>query len=107
MDTNPDIADKAVNKTLLTKLDTISERVEEINALLADPDVIGDQNKFRSLSQEYAQIQPVSECYADYQSTLGDIEEAEKMLQAWYDARPEVRDWQAKKKDIAHLGSES
>jgi len=70
-----------VNKTLLAKLDTISERVEEINALLADPDVIGDQNKFRSLSQEYAQIQPVSECYGEYQTTMDDIREAKDMLQ--------------------------
>jgi len=30
-------------------------------------------------------------------------EEAEKMLQAWYVARPEVRDWQAEKKKTARL----
>lgn len=65
-----------MNKTLLSKLDTICERVEEINALLASPSVINDQNKFRALSQEYAQIQPVSECYEQYQSTLSDIDEA-------------------------------
>jgi len=70
-----------VNKTLLAKLDTISERVEEISALLADPDVMGDQNKFRALSQEYALIQPVSECYSEYQTTLNDIEEARSMLE--------------------------
>jgi len=70
-----------VNKTLLAKLDTISERVEEISALLADPDVMADQNKFRALSQEYALIQPVSECYSEYQTTLGDIEEARSMLE--------------------------
>ena len=70
-----------MNKTLLSKLDTISERVEEISALLADPDVMGDQNKFRALSQEYALIQPVSECYSEYQTTLDDIEEAKNMLE--------------------------
>ena len=70
-----------MNKTLLAKLDTISERVEEISALLADPDVMADQNKFRALSQEYALIQPVSECYSEYQTTLGDIEEARSMLE--------------------------
>ncbi|MDH5258246.1 MAG: peptide chain release factor 1 [Gammaproteobacteria bacterium] len=69
-----------MNKTLLSKLDTISERVEEINALLSDPDVIGDQNRFRGLSQEYAEIQPVSECYERYLSVMGDIETATEML---------------------------
>jgi len=70
-----------VNKTLLSKLDTISERVEEISALLADPDVMGDQNKFRGLSQEYSLIQPISECYSEYQTTLDNIEEARSMLE--------------------------
>lgn len=69
-----------MNKTLLLKLDTLSERVEEINALLSDPDVIGDQNRFRALSQEYAEIQPVSECYARYQAVLDDIDAANEML---------------------------
>lgn len=70
-----------MNKTLLSKLDTISERVEEISALLADPDVMGDQNKFRGLSQEYSLIQPISECYSEYQTTLDNIEEARSMLE--------------------------
>ncbi|MDH3326062.1 MAG: peptide chain release factor 1 [Gammaproteobacteria bacterium] len=69
-----------MNKTLLSKLDTINERVEEINALLSDPDVIGDQNRFREFSREYAEIQPVSECYIRYQSVMGDIEAATEML---------------------------
>ena len=69
-----------MNKTLLVKLDTIVERVEEINALLADPDVINDQNKFRALSMEYSQITPVSECFSKYQATENDIAEAHEML---------------------------
>ena len=69
-----------MNKTLLLKLDTIVERVEEINALLADPDVIRDQDKFRALSMEYAQITPVSECFSNYQSAQADIAEAQEML---------------------------
>ena len=64
-----------------TKLENLSERLEEINALLADPDVIGDQNKFRALSQEYAQVNPVINVYKQYQTALDDIEEAERMLQ--------------------------
>ena len=36
------------------KLESLAERLEEINALLAEPEVINDQNRFRSLSQEYA-----------------------------------------------------
>ncbi len=56
------------------------ERVEEINALLSDPDVINNQNKFRNLSVEYAQIQPISDCYLAYESTVKDIASAKEIL---------------------------
>ena len=66
--------------SIRNKLESLSDRLEEINALLADPDVINDQNRFRALSQEYAQVNPVVACFENYQSTLEDIEEAENML---------------------------
>ena len=66
--------------SIRNKLESLSDRLEEINALLADPDVINDQNRFRSLSQEYAQVNPVVNCFQNYQSTLDDIEEAQNML---------------------------
>ena len=63
------------------KLESLAERLEEINALLAEPEVINDQNRFRSLSQEYAQVNPVVSCFRDYQTTLDDIETARQMLE--------------------------
>jgi peptide chain release factor 1 len=69
-----------MKESIRTKLETLSDRLEEINALLADPDVISDQNRFRSLSQEYAQVNPVVGCFKNYQGTLDDIEEAQQML---------------------------
>ena len=63
------------------KLDSLAERLEEINALLAEPEVISDQNRFRSLSQEYAQVNPVVSCFRQYQTTLDDIEAAQQMLE--------------------------
>jgi len=62
------------------KLETIADRLEEVSALLADPDVMSDQNRFRELSKEYAQIDPVVKCFKDYQSTLNDLDEAESLL---------------------------
>ena len=63
------------------KLESLTDRLEEINALLADPDIIRDQNRFRSLSQEYAQVNPVVNCFRRYQTTLADIETARQMLE--------------------------
>jgi len=63
------------------KLESLTERLEEINALLADPEVISNQNRFRSLSQEYAQVNPVVNCFRKYQTTLADIDTARQMLE--------------------------
>ena len=41
-----------MNPSLERKLETIVERVQEVSALLADPEVIADNNRFRDLSVE-------------------------------------------------------
>lgn len=69
-----------MKSSIHTKLESLAERLEEINAMLADPDVIGDQNKFRTLSQEYAQVNPVVDVFHQYQITLDDIETARQMM---------------------------
>ncbi len=66
--------------SLLKKLEGLDERMEEINALLADPDTIADQERFRALSQEHAQLTPVVNCYREYRDNEANIAEAEKML---------------------------
>jgi peptide chain release factor 1 len=69
-----------VKDSLLRKLEGLAERMEEINALLADPDTIADQNRFRSLSQEHAQITPVVDCFDQYRQADDAITDAEQML---------------------------
>lgn len=63
------------------KLESLVDRHEEIAGLLADPDTMADQNKFRSLSQEYAQLEPVVSSFNAYRDTLSDIDDAKLMLQ--------------------------
>jgi len=70
-----------MKESLRNKLQHLSERLEEINALLSEPDVISNQNKFRSLSQEHAQLSPIVGCYKDYEDVLTSIEDANAMLQ--------------------------
>ena len=63
------------------KLESLAERLEEINHLLSDPDIIGNQNKFRALSQEHAQLTPVVNCFNQYRETLANMDEAKRMLE--------------------------
>ena len=46
---------------LRRKLDALVERREEVERLLADPAVATDQARFRSLSREFATLQPVAD----------------------------------------------
>lgn len=66
--------------SILNKLHTLIDRHEEVAGLLADPDVIKDQNQFRDLSQEYAQLEPVVKCFQNYNAANDDLSAAEDML---------------------------
>ncbi|WP_114786802.1 peptide chain release factor 1 [Vibrio tetraodonis] len=65
--------------SILTKLETLVERYEEVQHLLGDPDVIGDQDKFRALSKEYSQLEEVTKCFQAYQQAQEDLKAAEEM----------------------------
>lgn len=62
------------------KLETLVERHEEISGLLSEPATMADQNKFRELSQEYAQLEPVVANFNNYTQCLIDIDDAKSML---------------------------
>jgi peptide chain release factor 1 len=65
--------------SIRNKLETTRDRFEDISGLLADPDVIGDQNQFRDLSIEYARLEPIIGLFTKYESMSADIAAAEEM----------------------------
>ena len=62
------------------KLEALCERHEEAGVLLGDPEIISDQNKFREMSKEYAQLEPVTKTFTDFQAAEEDFAAAEEML---------------------------
>ncbi len=68
-----------MKESIHQKLEHISARFEELGHLLSDPDIIADQNRFRSMSQEYAQLNPVVDQFNSYNQTLEDIDNASEM----------------------------
>lgn len=67
--------------SLLNKLIALSERHEEIAALLSDASVINDQNRFRDLSKEYVQLEGIVQCFDRYQKSIADVKSAHDLLQ--------------------------
>jgi peptide chain release factor 1 len=69
-----------MKESVVHKLESLVERFEEVQALLGDPEVIGNQDKFRSLSKEYAQLEEVVKQFNAFQSAQEDIESSLEML---------------------------
>jgi len=66
--------------SIQNKLDNLRDRYEEVGLLLGDPDVLGNQNRFRDLSVEYSQLEPVVKTWQQYHQAEEDLQAAEEML---------------------------
>ena len=66
--------------SIRNKLEKLVERHEEVSGLLADPQVIANNDQFRELSMEYAKLEPVVARYRDYQKLLGERSNAQDMI---------------------------
>jgi len=73
--------------TLRRKLLALAERREELERLLADPDVVADNERFRNFSREFSQLEPVATALADEARAKADLAAAEAMR-----ADPELRE---------------
>src|SRR5512145_2241979 len=61
------------------RLDRTVERFEEVGALLADPDVIGRQARFRELSMEYSRIEPVAARFREFRRLEDELRATEEL----------------------------
>ncbi|WP_058835404.1 peptide chain release factor 1 [Luteimonas abyssi] len=59
--------------TLRHKLEALAERREELERLLAEPDVAADAQRFRALSREFAQLEPLAATLAAEQQARQDL----------------------------------
>jgi peptide chain release factor 1 len=69
-----------MKESILIKLETLQDRYEELMALLSQADVASNQDKFRNLSKEYAELEPVVKAFQQYKQVLKDIDEAKTMM---------------------------
>lgn len=70
-----------MKQSVVRKLEGLLERNEEVLALLSDASVIADQERFRALSKEYAQLEDVVKSFKAFQQAEEDLESAQEMLE--------------------------
>ncbi len=68
-----------MKSSLVTKLESLCDRHEEVSALLSDAETASNPDKFRTLSQEYAQLDEVVRGYGGYRQAQADLAEAQAM----------------------------
>jgi peptide chain release factor 1 len=75
--------------TIRDRLHQITSRHEEIGLLLSQPEVFSDQNRFRELSMEFAQLGPVVQSWQKWQATRNEIDDARALMN---EADPAMRE---------------
>lgn len=77
-----------MKESIVKKLATLSERLDELNRLLSSEDATSNMDNYRKISREHAEITPIVEQFRAYQQTEKDIAEAQNML-----SDPEMKDF--------------
>jgi peptide chain release factor 1 len=77
-----------VKASLLSKLEALADRHQEVEALLGDAEIINSQNRFRDLSVEFAQSNEVVAQYQRWQQLQIELEDAKQLLE---DSDAEIR----------------
>ncbi|MBS0577243.1 MAG: peptide chain release factor 1 [Proteobacteria bacterium] len=64
---------------LIRKLEALAERHEEVARLLAEPDAMADPRRFRELSREFAQREPLAAALGDWHRAKADLAAAQAL----------------------------
>ncbi|MDR1879590.1 MAG: peptide chain release factor 1 [Tannerellaceae bacterium] len=87
---------------LLSRLDGLASRFEEIGTLITDPEVIADMKRFVRLNKEYRDLEKIVLAGIEYKRVLDGAREARELLETEQDpemremAREEMEDCQAR-----------
>ncbi|WP_375055586.1 peptide chain release factor 1 [Zobellella sp. DQSA1] len=69
-----------MNESIQKKLEGLQERYEEVQVLLGEATVINNQDQYRALTREYAQLEDVVGCFRRYCQAEADLAGAREML---------------------------
>lgn len=75
--------------SIRNKLDNLKDRFGELEALLSDAEIISDQNRFRDLSKEYAEIEDLVKSYDRFTLVTEELEQTKEMQK---DADSDIRE---------------
>jgi len=75
-----------MKESMHNRLEQFALRLVEIDAMLAEPEIAADMDRFRKLSRERSELEPIVTAFADYTAVLDDMQAAQDMM-----ADPELK----------------
>lgn len=73
--------------SMRNRLEQLAHRLIEVDALLAEPEIASDMDRFRKISRERAELEPVAMAFNAYEAAEADVQTAQEMM-----ADPEMRE---------------
>ena len=58
---------------MIDKLEKIARRTEELEAQIADPDIMKDMNRYKELLREHAQLRETTDEFIQYKNVLKEL----------------------------------
>jgi peptide chain release factor 1 len=86
---------------MFEKLEALSQRLEALNRMLMDPEIVGNSNRLREASREHAHLSGIVDAWNELKRIEKELEGAKEMLA---DEDPEVREMA--KAEIAALDAQ-
>jgi len=74
---------------MFNKLKTFEQRLDALNRMLMDPDVVSNSRRLRELSQEHSQVSGIVDAWLVHQKIESELTDAQEMLN---DEDPELRE---------------
>lgn len=71
----------AVKDQLMARLSLLELRYEEVTRALADPEVLGDPDRYMGFAREHARLEEIVTPFRRYKKVLEEIEESEGLLE--------------------------
>ena len=66
---------------MFQKLEAVEKRFEELTQKISDPQVIANQNEWRELMKEHAELEPIVDKYREYKKVQKQFDDAKEMLE--------------------------
>jgi peptide chain release factor 1 len=78
-----------MKESIHQKLELLADRCQELEALLSDAETISDQERFRNLSREFSDLEPI---VLEFRRSLGATAELALTQEMLKDSDPDMRD---------------